>query len=150
ALVPDPETRFDATGSLTSLPYLRALEWSYRSTIARAVTIDRSASGQPDDADHYVYDSTSQRARVVAERLLGTGTVEITDTLYFDGCEIKRVRRGATVRLERATTHVNDGFGRLALVHRWSIDTANIETTDLSKARLRYQLCDHLGSATLE
>ncbi len=148
--VTNPGARFDPAGNPTSMPHLRALDYDYRNAPSRAIVIDRSSTGGPDDDERYVYDALGQRVRVVAQRLVTGTTVEITDTLYLDGCEITTIRRADQVLLRRRTSHVGDGSGRLAIVHRWDVDTAARETDDTSAARVRFQLPDHLGSAVLE
>jgi RHS repeat-associated protein len=148
--VTNPDARFDAAGNPTSMPHLRALDYDYRSAPSRAVIIDRSSTGKPDNDERYVYDAQGQRVRVVAQRLVTGTTVEITDTLYLDGCEIKTIRRAGQVLLRRKTSHVSDGSGRLAIIHRWDVDTGARETNDTSAPRVRFQLPDHLGSAVLE
>jgi RHS repeat-associated protein len=147
--VSDPAGHFDAAGNCVALAHLRALEWTYRDAIARAVTVDRSGTGQPDDDERYVYDDAGMRVRKVARRLV-SGAVEETEKLYLDGCEIVRVRAAGTLVLERITSHVSDERAVVAYVHRWSTDAAQRETDDLAAARVRYPLVDHLGSAQLE
>ena len=147
--VTDPEGHFDAAGHCVRLPHLHALDWSARGRLARAVLIDRSAAGDPDDAEYYVYDGGGQRRRKVTEKL-ANGQVEVTEKLYLDGCEIKRVRRDSTLILERHTADVGDGTNRLALVHRWVRDDRGRETDTPGSARVHYQLQNHLGSTALE
>ena len=71
-----PETRFDASGNVISLPHLRTMDWNYAGRLSRAVVIDRSASGSPDDAEYSVYGGDGLRVRRVTERLVG-GSVEV-------------------------------------------------------------------------
>ena len=148
APVVDPESRFDAAGNMTRLDHLRRVDWTYRGCLARAVLIDRGP-GQPDDAEYYNYGADGQRVRKVHERLV-SGAVEVTEKVYLDGCEIKRIRSGNAVVLERVTSHVADEGGRLAMVHRWRVDDSARETDDVTAVRVRYQLGNHLGSAQLE
>ncbi|HEU5321298.1 MAG TPA: RHS repeat-associated core domain-containing protein, partial [Methylomirabilota bacterium] len=145
----DPAASFDAAGNCVRLPHLRRLEWTVRNSLARAVIVDRAAAGQPDDAEYYVYDGNGLRVRKVTERLVN-GQVEVTDTLYVDGGEIKRVRAGGQALLERLTSHVSDGVTRVASLQRWTADVQARETDDVDRPRVRYPLGDHLGSAQLE
>lgn len=147
--VVSPEARFDAAGNLSMLPHLRAVEWTYRNTLAKAVIVDRASTGQADDAEYYQYDGAGLRVRKVTERLVA-GAIEATETLYLDGCTIKRVRLGGNLILERLTSHISDGTNRIALMDRWNHDNLARETDDVAVARVRYQLSNHLGSAQLE
>ncbi len=145
----DPEARFDANGNTTGLPHLRAMDWSYKNRLSRAVIIDRSGSGQPDDAEYYVYGADGLRIRRVTERLVA-GQLEVTDTIYFEGCEIRRITRNGNTRLLRHTSHVTDGATRLATLHQWSVDQTALETDDIGRKRLHYLVGNHLGSVSLE
>ena len=143
------DSAFDAAGNCTSLPHLRALEWSYRSLLARAVTIDRSAQGEPDDGERYLYGADGQRVLKRTERLTADGVVETTDRIYLDGCEIKRIRRGDALVLERFTSHLYDSARRLGFLHRWTVD-AQAREVDAPTRRAQYPLDDHVGSSVLE
>ena len=149
APAPPPSTCFDPSGNCVRLPHLRRIAWDHANRISAAVVIDRSDAGQPDDAEYYQYDSDGMRVRKTTVRLVG-GVAEITDKLYLDGCEITRIRLGATPRLHRLTTIVDDDFGRIAAVHRWTLDSAARETDDITAARVHYTLSDHLDSAQLQ
>src|SRR6185503_9527713 len=88
--VVNPENHFDASGNCIRLPHLRRMDWDHMGMPARAVIIDRSASGEPDDDELYLHDSDGERVRKLTRRFVGGGVVETTDVLYLDGCEIKR------------------------------------------------------------
>lgn len=148
--VSDPESRFDTNGNCLYLPHLRGFAWSYRNHLARAVLVDRSEEGRPDDAEYYVYGSDGQRVRKVLERVVHGDGLEVVEKIYLDGCEIKRIRSGGQPVLERWTSHVTDGSDRIALVHSWTLDRDRRETTDVSRRKIHYQLGNHLGSASLE
>jgi RHS repeat-associated protein len=147
--VTNPEAHYDAGGNCIALPHLRAMDWSYRNSLTRAVVIDRSASSQPDDAEFYVYGGDGLRVRKVWERLVD-GEVVITEKIYLDGCEIKRIRRANQVLLERTTSDISDGSNRIALVYRWTQDAHGLETDAVGLAKIHYQLNNHLGSSALE
>ncbi len=147
--ITNPESRFDGNGNCVYFPYLRSIAWNYHRSVARAVVIDRTGTGNPDDAEYYVYDSGGTRIRKVTETLVA-GQLQVTDVIYFEGCEIKRMSLGARPTLARATSHIADDTGRIALIYRWSMDASGLKTADISSARTRYQLTNHLGSSMLE
>ncbi|MEX2345248.1 MAG: SpvB/TcaC N-terminal domain-containing protein [Balneolaceae bacterium] len=150
--VSNPESRFDATGNCIHLPHLEGIDWNYRNNIARVVVIDRSIQGKPNDEEFYVYGGDGTRVRKITQRLVNVAseTLEITEKIYLDGCEIKRVTRGGTERLKRLTSKISDGTNKLAIVHSWETDTHARETDDVSSKNIHYQLGNHLGSAALE
>lgn len=148
----DPENNFDANGNCTSLSHLRNIEWNYRNNISRTVIIDRSSEGNPNDEEFYVYDGNGLRIRKVTQRLIDvhSGQIELTEKIYMDGCEIKRVTIGDTEALIRVTSHISDGVNTIALIHSWQKDLHNRETDDIQIKKIHYQLQNHLGSSALE
>ena len=150
--VANPESWFDSNGNCIFLPHLVNIDWNYRNNIARVVVIDRSAQGKPNDEEFYVYNSGGGRVRKVSQRVtnVANNTLEITEKIYLDGCEIKRITLGGTEILKRFTSAITDGANIIALVHAWETDTLARETDTLPKKRIHYQLGNHLGSAALE
>lgn len=150
--VSSPESHFDAAGNCTYMPHLRRIDWNYRNNIARVVVIDRSGTGKHNDEEYYVYAGDGVRIRKISCRLVDVpgNILEITEKIYLDGCEIKRITRGGTEQLLRITSHVGDDNNKLAQVHAWKKDTLSRETDDISKKKIHYQLHNHLGSAALE
>jgi RHS repeat-associated protein len=144
----DPESHFDASGKLTRMSHLRRLDWSWRGTLARAVVIERP--GGTDDAEEYIYGADGMRVRKITTRVVNGGQIEVTEKIYFGSSERKRVLRGDAVILERWTTHISDGQGRVALVHRWVTDTRGRETDDTSRPHVIYQLTTHQNSGAIE
>lgn len=145
----NPADDFGPMGEMLRLDHLARLDWRHDQRLARAVIIDRSAQGQPDDAEIYLYGSSGARVLKRMTRLLAGGIVETSEVIYLDGCEIRRTWRGATLILERQVCRVTDGTADLAEIHRWTVDSAQRETDTPSVAQIRYTLSNHLGSATL-
>lgn len=93
---------------------------------------------------YYVYDASGQRVRKVIERQNGTRQKE---RIYLGGFEIYREYNGATEaeNLERETLHIMDSEQRIVLVE------TRTKGSDPAPAQVfRYQLGNHLGSASLE
>src|SRR5262249_35421045 len=83
-----------------------------------------------------------QRVRKVVEKNNGN---LIEERIYLAGFEIFRQRNGNGVKLERETLHIMDDKQRIALVE------TRTKGNDGSPPQLiRYQLGNHLGSASLE
>ncbi len=141
----NPQTEryvYDAHGNIVRMPHLGGahpapnLDWDHRDQLRR---VDLGGGG----AVYYVYDAAGERVRKVWEK---PGNL-VEERIYLGGVEIFRRRQG-TARLERETLHVMDDKERVAMVETRTVDTAG---TDPAPARLiRYQLSNHLGSATLE
>ena len=150
--IANPESRFDASGNCIYMPHLRSIDWNYRNNIAKVVVIDRSAQNKPDDAEYYVYGGDGMRVRKITQRVVDVAndTIERTETIYLDGCELKRITRGNTELLKRFTSTLTDGTNSLAIIHSWEKDTLARETDAVATKKIHYQLTNHLGSASLE
>jgi RHS repeat-associated protein len=123
----------DANGSMTSLGST-TLDWDAQNRLRRATLVGG-------DTVTYVDDASGRRRRVV--RRAASGTLR-EERVHLDGLEIHR-RYDATgaVASERRILHVMDDRHRLALVDL-------PEPGSPSPPAIRYQLGDHLDSATVE
>jgi RHS repeat-associated protein len=133
---------YDAHGNMTAMPHLSIMQWDFHDQL-QATSQQVRNNGTP-ETTYYVYDSTGQRIRKVTERQNATRKEE---RIYLGGFEIYREYEndGDIVKLERETLHIMDDKQRIALVE------TRTEGDDGSPARLiRYQLGNHLGSASLE
>ncbi len=135
---------YDAHGNMTAMPHLSVMQWDFKDelqAVARQVTGD----GVTPQTTYYVYDGAGQRVRKVTER--SQTQARLKERLYLGGFEVYReyAGDGCTVSLERETLHVMDGQQRVALVE------TRTKGSDPAPAQLvRYQMSNHLGSATLE
>ena len=126
---------YDEDGNLLQIN-LAGMEWDPRDRLATA----DAGSGKA----IYRYDSSGQRVRKVVDRQNGTRQRE---RIYLGGYELYREfdGSGATITLARSTLHVMYGEHRAAL-----IETRISGSDGLPAQVTRYQLADHLGSASLE
>jgi RHS repeat-associated protein len=96
-----------------------------------------------------VYDASGQRVRKITERQADAGQTPTRrkERIYLGGFEIYREYNsdGTTVSLERETLHIMDDQQRIALV-----ETRTQGNDDSPLQLIRYQLGNHLGSASLE
>jgi len=129
--------RHDAHGNMTVMPHLAQMVWNYQDQLRR---VELSGGGTAT----YLYDAAGQRVRKVVERPNGTRQKE---RLYLGGLELYREYngKGEEVTLARETLHLMDDAQRIALVE------TRTEGDDESPEQLiRFQMSNHLGSATLE
>ncbi len=96
---------------------------------------------------YYIYDAVGQRVRKVIESQNGTRRKE---RIYLGGFEMYREYNGngGTVILERESLNVMDDQRRIALVEIQTIKNGN--PVNAPTPLQRYQLANHLGSASLE
>ncbi|WP_437624402.1 polymorphic toxin type 43 domain-containing protein [Sorangium sp. So ce1151] len=125
----------DAHGNMTAMPHITALTWDENDQLR---STDLGGGG----VVYYDYDAAGQRVRKVWEH---SGLVE--ERIYLGGYEVYRRRNGSGLVLERQTLHVMDGTRRVAMVETKTVDTSGPFTVT---PRVRYQLDNHLGSASLE
>ncbi len=146
------ESRFDSNGNCISMSHLQNIEWNYRNNISKVVVIDRSTQGKSNDEEYYVYGGDGTRIRKITQKVVdvSNNTLELTEKIYLDGCEIKRIVRGTTELLKRFTSQITDGKNNLATIHSWIRDTNARETDNINQKKIHYQLGNHLGSASLE
>ncbi len=120
----------DVHGCMTALNG-SAMEWDFKNQLER---VDLGGGG----AAYYVYDAAGQRIRKVLEDQNG---VPRSERIYLGGYELYR-EFGANA-VSRETLHLTDGTQRIAIV-----ETAT--TPVVGAPLMRYQLGNHLGSATVE
>ncbi|MGK3997593.1 RHS repeat-associated core domain-containing protein [Sorangium sp. So ce1024] len=125
----------DAHGNMTAMPHIAALTWDENDQL-RSTDLDGGG------VVYHAYDAGGQRVRKVWEH---SGLVE--ERIYLGGYEVYRKRNAAGLVLERQTLHVMDGARRVAMVEAKTVDTSGPFTVT---PRVRYQLDNHLGSASLE
>lgn len=136
---------YDAHGSMIDMPHLPSMQWDFNdqlSASSRQVNNNGSA-----ETTYYVYDATGQRVRKITEGQNGKPSKE---RIYLGGFEIYREYdgNGEDTTLERETLHIMDDKQRIALVETKTVDNDN--AGDLYEPVIRYQLGNHLGSASLE
>ncbi|KAL5331064.1 hypothetical protein ACEPPN_000593 [Leptodophora sp. 'Broadleaf-Isolate-01'] len=137
-------------GNMTSMPHLTLMDWDCRDQL-RATSQQQVNSGTP-ETTYYRYDSSGARVRKVTEsQASSAGPVAPTrmkERLYLPGLELYRKfgADGTSVTLARSDLDIKaSSTKRIALIQ------SRTQGTDSGLARLqRYQIDNHLGSATLE
>lgn len=129
--------RHDAHGNMVQMPHLPLMRWDHRDMLSAASR--QVVNGGAGETTYYVYDGAGRRVRSVTETQAGAPKSE---RRYVGGYEIYRAYGGGAVSLERTTLHVMDDQQRIALVETAAAPAA--------PPRIRYQLGNHLGSASVE
>ncbi len=126
---------YNAHGSMTSMPHLSAMDWDFAEKLCHVTRGTTEA--------YYSYDGNGIRTRKVVEK---NGAVETR--LYLGGFEIWRKTVNGVLDTERETLHVMDDQRRIALVETLTVENGNAIANPVPVHR--YQLDNHLGSASLE
>ncbi|TNJ64555.1 toxin [Paenibacillus hemerocallicola] len=139
---------YDLHGNMTAMPHLSQMSWDFNDRLIATTSMVRYGDSPPDQvpaATYYVYDAAGRRVRKVTETQTGALRKQ---RIYFGGYEVYREYGGGAVELERESLHVTDGQQRVALMESQTIKD---RTPIVSPQPLvRYQLGNHLGSASLE
>ncbi|WP_414879668.1 RHS repeat domain-containing protein, partial [Pseudomonas sp. IT-P100] len=128
------ESGFDACGNQRELQRGQAMTWDIRNQLSRVTLVKRV--DEPDDYECYAYDRPGHRLRKVHvsqthRRTLGT------EVRYLPNLEIHRQADGEVHHVISAEA----GRCSVRALH-WPEGT--------QADQLRYSLCDHLGSSTME
>jgi RHS repeat-associated protein len=124
----------DAQGCMTAINNM-GMVWDFNDRLQQ---VDLGGGGTA----YYVYDAGGERARKVIESQKG---VRQKERIYVGGFEVYREfgGGGAVVSLQRESLHVMDDKQRIALVETQVAPA-------LAATLIRYQLGNHLGSASVE
>jgi RHS repeat-associated protein len=149
---PQPEIYgHDAHGNMTRMAHLPLMLWDYRDQLLATARQVVNNGGTP-ETTYYVYDASGQRIRKVTERQSTAPDVATKkeERIYLGASEIYRKYEadGSSLELERETLHVMDDKQRVALVETRTFPRTSDPGDPL--LLIRYQLGNHLGSASLE
>ncbi len=140
--------RYDLHGNMIQMPHLPLMQWDFKDQLQATSQQVRNDGGKS-EMTYFVYDASGQRIRKITERQADAGQTpkRMKERIYLGGFEIYREYNGdgTTVNLERETLHIMDDQQRIALV-----ETRTQGNDDSSLQLIRYQLGNHLGSASLE
>jgi len=123
----------DVHGCMTAINQMKMV-WDFEDQLQH---VDLGGGGTA----YYVYDAGGQRVRKVIESQNGLSCKE---RIYLGGFEIYREHNGIGVTLERESLHVMDDKQRIALVETQTVGDGDKQPVQ------RYQLGNHLGSASVE
>jgi RHS repeat-associated protein len=128
---------YDAHGNMLSMPHLQAMHWDYNDWLT---AVDLDATG---NKASYVYDSAGERVRKVMVK----GNIK-EERLYFGDYEIYRKFVSGVLETERTTANISDDKAKIATADTLTVDQSSL--IENPTAVIRYQLDNHLGSASLE
>lgn len=138
---------YDAHGNMLRMPQLQIMQWDYQDQLQmtqRQRVNDEDADGiaKQGERTYYVYDTAGQRIRKITELANGNPKDE---RIYLGSFEIYRKHSNSHSGLERESLHIMDDKQRIALV-----ETRNDVNDGTSQQLIRYQVSNHLSSASLE
>jgi len=138
---------YDAHGNMLHMPQLQVMQWDFRDQL-RLTQRQKVNDDDKDGDEHrgerawYVYDAAGQRVRKVT--VLPAGQLK-DERIYLGAFEVYRRQDVSDKTVVRQTLHIMDDKQRIALV-----ETRTKGDDGSPKQLIRYQLGNHLGSASLE
>lgn len=137
----DLATAFDANGNLQQLQPGQALTWDLRNQLRQVTPVERTEAANDDEV--YVYDGGGQRLRKIRSTQARSVTHR-AEVRYLPGLELRtNTATGETLQV----ISVSAGRSGVRVLH-WEPDQGPPE--GMVNDQFRYNLCDHLGSSTLE
>ena len=133
-------------GFVTGMPHLEDMSWNFREELIKIIRQKRCDGGTP-ETTYYQYDKNGQRIRKITEReaVFGIAPPKKEERIYIDIFELYKKHSGTDAGLERASLSLMDGERRFVI-----IETRNDIDDGTKRHLVRYQLHNHLGSASLE
>lgn len=137
---------YDPHGNMDRMPQLQIMQWDYKDQLQmtqrqRVDALDSEGIERDGERTWYVYDASGQRVRKVTV-LANTNLKD--ERIYLGGFEIYR-NYSNYAGLVRETLHIMDDKQRIGLV-----ETRNAVNDGSPAELVRYQVSNHLGSASLE
>lgn len=133
-------------GYITGLPHLNDMQWNFKEELIKTVTQNRTDGGTA-ETTWYQYDGNGQRVRKITENQAEAGQTPSRkeERIYIGPYELYKKYSGPDAGLERISISLMDEEHRFVM-----IETRNEVDDGTEKHLVRYQLHNHLGSATLE
>jgi RHS repeat-associated protein len=131
---------------MTAMPHLQDLGWNFKEEIVRTVRHRRTDGGTP-ETTYYQYDGQGQRIRKTTENTANPSDVPTRkdERIYVAGYELYKEYTGTDAGLERRSLSLLEKQHRFVM-----IETRNDVDDGTERHLVRYQLPNHLGSASLE
>ncbi len=133
-------------GYLEELPHLEKIGWNFKEEVVLTTRQNCTDDNIP-VITYYQYDGQGQRIRKITENgaVAGGTPTKKEERIYISGYELYKRHSGADSGLERISLSLMDEGHRFVM-----IETRNDVDDGTQKQLVRYQLHNHLGSATLE
>ena len=133
-------------GFMTAMPHLEDMGWNFKEELVKTIRQRRTDGGTP-ETTWYQYDGQGQRIRKITENTANAGVIpsKKEERIYIAGYELYKKHSGTYAGLQRISLSLMDEGHRFVMV-----ETRNDVDDGTKKYLVRYQLHNHLGSASLE
>jgi RHS repeat-associated protein len=132
-------------GFMIGMPHLQVMNWNFKEEL-QAAARQHVVNGTP-EATYYQYDGQGQRIRKITENQADADSIPTKkeERIYIAGYELYKKHSGTHADLQRISLSLMDEEHRFVM-----IETRNDVNDGTEKRIVRYQLHNHLGSASLE
>ena len=133
-------------GYMEELPHLEKIGWNFKEEVV-LTTRQHCTDDNIPVITYYQYDGQGQRTRKITENQAAGGAdpTKKEERIYVSGYELYKKHSGTDAGLERISLSLMDEGHRFVM-----IETRNEVDDGTEKQLVRYQLHNHLGSASLE
>ncbi|MDE3742116.1 SpvB/TcaC N-terminal domain-containing protein [Maribacter polysaccharolyticus] len=134
-------------GFITEMPHLDVISYNCSEAVVKSIRQKVTAGNDTAETTYYQYDANGQRVRKITENAASSGTAPTKkdERIYIAGHELYKKHSGTHTGLERRSMSLLDGNHRFVM-----IESRNNVNDGTLKQVVRYQLGNHLGSASLE
>jgi RHS repeat-associated protein len=141
-------------GFITKLPHLNEMGWNFKeeliSTSQQAVNPGNGIA----ETTYYQYDGQGQRTRKITENSAQANAIPTKkeERIYIAGFETFKTYQANTINFERESLSLMDQGHRFVMIEtvKQNTDPAPDPSDKIGTRLTRYQLHNHLGSASLE
>ena len=133
-------------GFITQMPQLEEMGWNFKEELIKTIRQSRTDGGTA-ETTYYQYDGSGKRIRKITENQAAPGAIPTKkeERIYISGYELYKKHGGTDAGLERVSLSLMDAGHRFVMV-----ETRNDVDDGTEKHLIRYQIHNHLGSASLE
>ena len=134
-------------GFITAMPHLEEMGWNFKEELIKTARQKMNPANGTAETTWYQYDGQGQRIRKITENSANAAATPTKkeERIYITGYELYKKYTGANAGLERGTLALLDKEHRFAV-----IETRNGVDDGSPQRLVRYQLHNHIGSATIE
>ena len=134
-------------GFITAMPNLEDMAWNFNEELVKTIRQRVVNNDITAETTYYQYDGAGQRIRKITENQADAGNIPTKkeERIYIAGYEVYKKHSGTNSGLERRTLSLMDEAHRFVM-----IETRNDVDDGTEQHLVRYQLHNHLGSASLE
>jgi len=141
-------------GFILLMPHLPEMGWNFREELIKTVRQKVNPSNGTPETTWYQYDRQGQRIRKITENSSGAGAnpTKKEERIYISGYETYRTYNAIIINFERESLSLIDEGHRFVLVEtvKQNASPNPLPSEVVESRQTRYQLHNHLGSASLE